>query len=408
MRNENLVVLVTASDTEAALALGQTLVEEGLAACVQLIPGGTAIYRWQGELYTESQNQLLIKTREGIWPQLQARIVALHDDEVPEILALPVAHGLPAYLSWLAVQTTIETPTPRTASTPDPQASWRDYAEIHPAGAQATTGTVKMWQDLYSPQLHNQRDILVHLPPSYAVGERRYPVLYMHDGQNLFDETTSYAGKWRVDETMSELAAEGIEAIVVGSPNAGEQRSREYIPFPDPHTTPVAGDAYAAFIVETVKPLIDRDFRTLPDRTHTGIAGSSLGGLISLYAFFRYPKVFGLAGAFSPAFGAGCELIYPFVRNAPIAPGRIYIDAGTREVVGGPMGKGITEAEGKALARHYLQSVRRMRDLLGRKGYRKEADLLYVEDKGGTHHESAWAARLPDALRFLLRDLERS
>jgi len=96
-----LVVLVTVASAEAGVALGRTLVEERLAACVQVIPGGTAIYRWQGELYTEPQAQLIIKTRRAAWPNLHARILELHSDETPEILALPVADGFPAYLAWL-------------------------------------------------------------------------------------------------------------------------------------------------------------------------------------------------------------------------------------------------------------------------------------------------------------------
>lgn len=99
--SDALVVLVTVSETAAAISLGRSLIEEGLAACVQVIPGGTAIYRWPGAIHTEPQTQLIIKTTAPAWPALQARIVALHSDEVPEILALPVTDGLPAYLAWL-------------------------------------------------------------------------------------------------------------------------------------------------------------------------------------------------------------------------------------------------------------------------------------------------------------------
>ncbi len=105
MEADYLVVLVTISTAEAGVALGQTLVEEGLAACIQVIPGGTAIYRWQGQLHTDAQAQLIIKTRRAVWPALQARILELHGDALPELLALPVADGLPAYLRWLAEMT---------------------------------------------------------------------------------------------------------------------------------------------------------------------------------------------------------------------------------------------------------------------------------------------------------------
>jgi periplasmic divalent cation tolerance protein len=101
MDSDYLVVLVTIGDADAGIRLGQILVEDRLAACVQVLSGGVAIYRWQGELHTDPQAQLIIKTGLAAWPALQARILALHPDEVPEILALPVVDGLPAYLSWL-------------------------------------------------------------------------------------------------------------------------------------------------------------------------------------------------------------------------------------------------------------------------------------------------------------------
>jgi len=119
------------------------------------------------------------------------------------------------------------------------------------------------------------RDLHAYLPPSYERSDRRFPGLYMHDGQNLFDATTSFAGEWGVDETMEELAVEGLEAIVIGIPH-GEDRVREYTPFNG------GGDEYLAYVVDTVKPLVDSSFRTLSDREHTGIMGSSLGALISL------------------------------------------------------------------------------------------------------------------------------
>lgn len=104
-----LLVLVTVADAEAGAAMSRTLVAEGLAACVQVMPGGTAVYRWQGRLHADPQAQLLIKTRRSLWDALQARIIALHDDETPEILAVPVVAGLPAYLSWLADMTSTGT-----------------------------------------------------------------------------------------------------------------------------------------------------------------------------------------------------------------------------------------------------------------------------------------------------------
>ncbi len=260
-------------------------------------------------------------------------------------------------------------------------------------------GTVKVLRDCWSPQLGNRRDLLVYLPRTYTAGQQRYPVLYMHDGQNLFDAATSYAGEWCVDETLEELAGQGIEAIVVGIPNIGARRYQEYIPFSSPDLPDAEGDLYVAFIADTVKPLIDRSFRTQPDREHTGIMGSSLGGLISLYAFFKRPEIFGLVGAVSPSLRWGNKGIFRFVEDAAFVPGRVYMDVGTAEG-----SKPAADTPGRPSSPEgYVQQVRDMNALLERKGYRPGKDLLYVEEEGGIHHESAWGRRLPAALRFLLR-----
>jgi predicted alpha/beta superfamily hydrolase/uncharacterized protein involved in tolerance to divalent cations len=392
------------TDAEAGVALGRTLVEERLAACVQVIPGGTAIYGWQGALHTDAMAQLIIKTRSAVWPALRSRIVELHADEVPEILALPVSDGLPAYVRWVEEMTTAEAPEIARQPAPlvgPPAAAWLDYADVYPRGQHTVSGTIKILRGLKSPQLSNHRDILVYLPPSYDAQDaqaRRYPVLYMHDGQNLFDAATSFAGEWHADETMEMLARQGLEAIIVGIPNIGERRFQEYIPFASPDVEGVQGEEYVAFTADTVKPIIDRDFRTRPERGATGVAGSSLGGLISLYAYFSRPEVFGLAGVFSPALRWGKRGIFPFINRAEFSPGKIYMDVGTAEGVG----LADTRRAQRPFAFQYLLLVRRMDEMLRRKGYRPGVSLRYVEDEGGIHHESAWARRLPAALRFLL------
>ena len=277
-------------------------------------------------------------------------------------------------------------------------AAWQDYMANKSRRGHSVVGNLKVLKKVPSPQLGNRRDLLVYLPPSYEGSDRHYPVLYMHDGQNLFDRATSYAGEWQVDETLEALAKEGIEAIVVGVPNVGTQRMVEYNPYDDPHEGAGRGEAYVAFLVETVKPLVDAAFRTLAGRDHTGVMGSSMGGLISLYAFFRHPEVFGLVGAVSPALGPG-RAIFSYVEGAPFVAGKVYMDVGSRE------GAGLEENIHLVgvFSRVYQAGVRRMRDVLVRKGYRLGADFLYVEEKRAFHHESAWARRLPAALRFLLR-----
>jgi predicted alpha/beta superfamily hydrolase len=246
------------------------------------------------------------------------------------------------------------------------------------------TSRVETIEHVRSPQRHNERSLYVYLPPSYDRSDRRYPVIYMQDGQNLFDARLSFAGEWGVDETIDRLSDEGIEAIVVGIPNLGPERFDEYSPFPDRKHGGGDGDSYLAFLIDTVKPLIDAEFRTNPARTHTGILGSSMGGLISLYAFFHRARAFGFAGVMSPALWFGYRRIFDLVQSAPFADGKLYLDIGT--------------AEGTAT----LQHARRMRDLLVNKGYALESLLMYVEDAGANHSEEAWSRRLEATLRFLL------
>ena len=276
---------------------------------------------------------------------------------------------------------------------------WQDYRRAHPAAGHTVVGTLKVRERVWSPQLRNRRDILVHLPPSYEQGRRRYPVLYMHDGQNLFDEHTSYAGEWHVDETMQTLGRYGIEAIIVGIPNMEGKRLTEYSPFDAPDHGRGQGDRYLSFLAETLKPLIDRDFRTLKDRRHTGLMGSSMGGLISLYGFFHCQKVFGFAGVMSPSFWYANRAIYAYVQQAPYVPGKIYLDVGTREY-----GGSVTEKAARRQSRRHYAGVRHMKRILVRKGYRLRRELLVVEERGAGHNEPSWARRLPLALRFLLFD----
>ena len=150
---------------------------------------------------------------------------------------------------------------------------------------------------LEMPGLDRSRTLRVYLPPGYARASRRYPVIYMHDGQNLFDDATAYAGEWGVDETLDALAAtRGFEAIVVGIDNGGEQRMAELSPWPSKDVPKAEGEAYLGFITTIVKPFIDTVYRTEPGRRHTAIIGSSMGGLLSHYAINRRPDVFALAG----------------------------------------------------------------------------------------------------------------
>ena len=259
-------------------------------------------------------------------------------------------------------------------------------------------------KSVWSPQRRNRRDVDVYLPASYRVaGQRRYPVVYMQDGQNLSDPATAFAGTWDLEPTLERLAARGLEMIVVGVHHAGEDRLVEYSPFPDRRHGGGEGESYLAFLADTLKPRIDRLFRTRTHCDETAILGSSMGALISLYAFFRYPSVFGRAGVMSPSvwFGQGAILDYIAAAKAP--GGRLYLDVGMREGAG------------------TLRQVRQLGRLLVHKGFRRDtrtkrgaspaverrarraASLLRdVQDAGGGHQEEAWARRLEGALDFLL------
>lgn len=280
--------------------------------------------------------------------------------------------------------------------------SYHDYYDYDPFhdGRHSVSGRLLIAPDLHSPQLDNDRYILAHLPPSYDGSDRRYPVLYMHDGQNLFDNATSYAGEWGVDETMQRLAyEEGLEAIIIALPNMGVERVDEYSPFNMPRLGGGRGYDYMRFLAETVKPLVDATFRTLPEREHTGLMGSSLGGLISLYGYFSHIDTFGFAGVMSPSLWFGGDAIYDCVDAAPFRRGRIYLDAGTREL-GEDLRQGMPHKA--TSSRRYYASVRRMKRLLIRKGFRPVRDLLHVEEKWAGHSESSWGRRLPGAIRFFL------
>jgi predicted alpha/beta superfamily hydrolase len=261
---------------------------------------------------------------------------------------------------------------------------WRNYKEgrVH-----SVVGNLLIANNIYSPQLNNSRDILVWLPFSYD-GQKRYPVIYMHDGYNLFDAHTSFAGEWQVDETLAQLAEEGLEAIVVGIPN-NEQRLLEYSPFADRRfkMEESKGDSYIRFIVETLKPIIDADFKTYTDVAHTGMIGSSMGGLISMYAHLRYGHVFGFVGAMSPSFWFANGSIIDMVNQTPFPTGRLYLDIGAKETRYGAK---------------YMAGVKNLADTLYSKGYSKQT-LMYFEDEQGQHNETSWAKRLPRALRFLLK-----
>ena len=243
--------------------------------------------------------------------------------------------------------------------------------------------------------LRNQRDLIVYLPPGYhELPLRRFPVLYLHDGQNLFDGATSFIPgmDWHVGQTADYCIQSGLvePLIIVGIYNAGKQRLGEYTPTRMPKLGGGRANRYAKFLLEEVRPFLLSSYRVQSGAENTGIGGSSLGGLVSLYLGLRLPHVFGKIAALSPSVWWNQRVILRFADAAPVDPlPRIWLDIGTRE--GGRI----------------VDDVERFRDILLGKGWRPERDLHYQRVEGAEHNEAAWAQRVAPFLQFLFPAGER-
>ena len=209
--------------------------------------------------------------------------------------------------------------------------------EAPPAPAQAprlasASPNVHVLAPMPMPGLDRQRTIRIYLPPGYDQSRSRYAVLYMHDGQNLFDAATSFMGEWEVDETLDRLAkTRQLHLIVVGIDNGGDHRLQELDAWDNAEHGKAEGKQYLDFIVDVVKPYVDAHYRTKPDRANTAMMGSSLGGLITHYAVYAYPQVFARAGIFSPSYWYAPE-VYGFTAARKLASDtRLYFYAGGKE-----------------------------------------------------------------------------
>jgi predicted alpha/beta superfamily hydrolase len=289
-------------------------------------------------------------------------------------------------------------------SDPDSQSAPADFAPLEPAPLRDNDLSPSheldnnprylVLKQFHSRFLPDDRDIEVYLPEAYTSDPtRRFPVFYLHDGQNLFDGRTSYIPDhtWRAHTTADRLTSEGLieSVILVGINNTGVRRMAEYTPSRDAHLRGGDGDLYGRLIVEELKPYIDRTFRTLPDAAHTGLGGSSLGGLISLYLGFTYPEVFSKIAAISPSIWWNDRAILRSLSTGRIRPNlRIWLDMGTSEGL-----------------RHLRDTDLLYRRLL-QQGWHdgpdtQDPDLCYLRVPYGLHNEDAWAARFDRVLRFL-------
>lgn len=243
----------------------------------------------------------------------------------------------------------------------------------------APFGKVTIVKYFPSTQFNNKRSLRVYLPPSYQENAaKRYPVIYMQDGQNLFDDrSAAYGVAWRVGETVNRLVATGVmdEVIVVGIDNTPD-RITEYTPCCDPKYGGGKLAGYDAFVVETVKPYIDRTYRTLPGKDTSAIMGSSLGGLAAFDIAARHPTVFSKAAAMSGSFWWNDGMT--MAKLPARVPVRFYLDAGTRD-------------DG-------LDDTVKLRDALLAQGYRDGEDLMFYKAEGVRHDEAAWGARVDKPL----------
>jgi predicted alpha/beta superfamily hydrolase len=208
-------------------------------------------------------------------------------------------------------------------------AAWKDDYPVQQKKHTASANVHIISENFYMSQLGRQRRIWIYLPADYTTSHKKYPVIYMHDGQNLFDEYTAGYGEWGIDEILDKMPVKD-QCIVVGIDHGGEYRITEYDPY-DSKYGKGRGDDYVDFLAKTLKPYIDNNYRTKKDARHTTVAGSSMGGLISAYAVLKYPNVFGNAGVFSPAFWIAPD-IYKYAQQAKLPPKtRFYFVCGNIE-----------------------------------------------------------------------------
>lgn len=208
---------------------------------------------------------------------------------------------------------------------------WADHFPKKERHSTASKNVHVVDESFYIPQLDRHRRVWIYLPESYSTSKKKYPVLYMHDGQNVFDEATSAYGEWGVDEALDTLGPQHKEIIVVAIDNGADKRLNEYSPYDMEKYGKGEGDQYVDFLVQTLKPYVDKRYRTKRDEKSTFIAGSSMGGLISFYAILKYPKIFGGAGVFSPAFWITPQLKNINPKQAKKVKGKIYFYAGQQE-----------------------------------------------------------------------------
>ena len=223
----------------------------------------------------------------------------------------------------------------------------------------------------YIPQLERSTTIWIYLPEGYDAKKKRkrYPVIYMHDGENVFDNFTSADGEWGIDECLDTLIANGKPPAIIVAIASGQERMKEYSPYSSEETGEGKGDRYIEFLISTLKPYIDKHYRTLASKENTIIAGSSMGGLISCYALLIHPEIFGKAGIFSPVFPADLKINSLIDSTADNIKGKIFFYMGGMD---------------------NDTTVRNTRAIANKLGKKSEAIIYTISDPKGGHNEVAW------------------
>ncbi len=266
-----------------------------------------------------------------------------------------------------------------------PILTWEDLSGNTPAGSTAAANVQILDNNFSIPQLNRNRRIWLYLPPDYQTTTKKYPVLYMQDAQNLFDVTTSFSGEWEVDESLNQLFAQGdYGCIVVGIDNGGEHRLDEYSPWVNSeYNEGGEGGEYLDFMVNTLKPYIDANYRTLPGRLTTGLMGSSMGGLISMYGFSERQDIYSKAGIFSPAFWFGGSNPANHVAAHPKqGEARVYFLAGGDEPA------------------YVTQDVQAVANAMTTAGFTTNEKYIRLPNDG-EHSEWFWKREFPAAYQWL-------
>ena len=261
--------------------------------------------------------------------------------------------------------------------------NWKDNFPAKPKQHTASSNVHIIDTAFYMPQLNRTKRIWIYLPKGYATNGKHYPVMYMHDGQNLFDELTSGYGEWGIDECLDSLIKKGTPGCIIVGIDCGPKRMNEYNPYDTKRFGAGEGDLYVNFLVQTLKPYIDSHYRTLPKKKNTIIAGSSMGGLISYYAILKHPDVFGKAGIFSPSFWIAHPLkqLTDSLGNKLTNHSKLYFYVGGQED----------------------NADRDMLDMIDELHKKSRVRYIYDIDPNGKHNERAWRKYFPMFYKWIMK-----